>query len=94
MRRVDWSLVTADKGLALLTIPDLEDGAEVYLADFRDSQALAYNGQFLGMSPEGWVKLGGHPIRMIDGVWYVTELESKEEDIRVTPENLQLIPIK
>ncbi len=96
MRPVDYSLVTADKGLALITVPDLDEEGSVYLADFKDTHALAFQEWFLGLGADGMVRLGGHPIRMTDGVWYITEDEAKsrEQDIVVTREDLRLAPIK
>lgn len=47
----------------------------MYLADFRDTTALAYQKtrHFLGLSRNRGIRLGKHPLRMIDGVWYLTE---------------------
>ena len=64
-----------DRGLALLTIPKINKTGEMYLADFKDTQALAFakTKHFLGMSKTRGIRLGGHPLRMVDGIWYVTE---------------------
>jgi hypothetical protein len=93
VRKIDWSFVTEDRGLALMTVSDLTGDGEMYLADFKDTSALAYKKtrHFIGLSRERGLRLGGHPLRMIDGVWYITEdTDSKVEDLQVSHEALML----
>ena len=96
MRPIDWGMVSDDKGLALVTIRSFSDTGEMYLADFKDTQALAYKEtrHFLGLSKNRGVRLGGHPLRMIDGIWYITEdTEFGLEDLQISHEELCLQPI-
>ncbi len=97
MRRIDWAFVTKDKGLALMTVPDLAGNGEMYLADFRDTQALGYRAtkHFVGLSKTRGLRLGGHPLRMIDGVWYITEdTQTGVQDLQVSDEAFCLQPIR
>jgi hypothetical protein len=97
VRRIDWALVSDDRGLALMTIPDLAGDGEMYLADFRDTQALAYKTtkHFIGLSKMRGLRLGSHPLRMIDGVWYITEdTQTGVEDLQVSDEAFCLQPIR
>ena len=83
-----------DRGLALLTTDDIPGGS-LYLADFKDTHALVFSktGHFLGISEDRGVRLGGHPLRMMDGIWYITEDQKIGEtmtDLVVEPEALEL----
>ncbi len=83
--------------MALLTVPDFIGTGEMYLADFRDTTALAYKKtkHFLGLTRTRGVRLGGHPLRMIDGVWYITEdVSLRLEDLQISHEALCLQPIR
>jgi hypothetical protein len=72
---IDWSLISDDRGLALMTVARISATGEMYLADFKDTQALAYGKtkHFIGLSKTRGLRLGGHPLRMVDGLWYITE---------------------
>jgi len=79
----------------MVTVPDLEGLGDMYLADFKDSQALAFKktNHFLGLSRNRGIRLGRHPLRMIDGVWYITEdPEAKMaiQDLQISHEALCL----
>jgi hypothetical protein len=93
MRKFDWDLVSDDRGLALLTVPSITKIGEMHLADFRDTKALAYKNtqHFLGISKNRGIRLGGHPLRMIDGVWYIEEDRmTGVEDLQISHESLCL----
>ena len=95
MRSVNWNIISDDIGLALITVPDFSWTGDVFLADFNDTKALAYKKtkHFLGLSKHRGVRLGGHPLRMVDGVWYITEdLEISEtiQDVQISCETLSL----
>ena len=93
MRKFTWDLVLDDRGLALLTVPKINKTGEMYLADFKDTQALAFKQtkHFIGISKSRGIRLGGHPLRMVDGVWYVTEDNMTGiEDLQISHEALCL----
>lgn len=88
-----------DKGLALLTTDDLDGPGEIYLADFKDIRALMFleTRHFLGLSKARGVRLGGHPLRLIDGVWYITEdieVSKQITDLKVSIDLIGLELIK
>jgi hypothetical protein len=93
VRPIDWNLVSDDRGLALLTVPILSATGPMYLADFKDLRALAFKKtrNFIGLSRNRGVRLGGYPLNMVDGIWYVTEdLEAKVQDLQISHEMLCL----
>jgi hypothetical protein len=87
------NFVSDDRGLALVTTDDMEHGGQMYLADFKDTRALALSKtqQFLGLSRNRGIRLGGHPLQMIDGIWYITEDRSAMvEDLQISHKELCL----
>ena len=69
-----------------MTVPRLGPEGDLYFADFKDTQALGFKKtqHFIGLSKNRGLRLGGHPLRMVDGVWYITE------DLSAGVENLQI----
>lgn len=74
MKDIDWSRVPESGLLVLMTAEDVEAGAVMKMADFRDTHALFYSrfGRWLGLSRRG-VRLGTSPLRLVDGIWYAAE---------------------
>ena len=76
-----------------MTVPRIAPTGEMYLADFKDTQALAFKKtrHFIGLTRTRGLRLGGHPLRMVDGVWYITEDASVQvEDLQISHEALCL----
>ncbi len=99
MRPIDQIFLDDKKGLALLTAREIVESNQIMLADFRDTHALVYKktGHFIGLSLTRGIRLGGHPIQMIDGVWYITEdpkAQKGHENASVTPDMLAMGLIK
>ena len=98
MRDISPDFVSDDRGLAVLTTDD-PDGGSLYLADFRDTHALILSetGNFLGLTESRGIRLGKHPLRMMDGVWYATEdagAAARMPDLEVSPGMLELALIR
>jgi hypothetical protein len=80
-----------------MTIESFDGSGEMYIADFRDSQALGYTTtkHFVGLSKTHGLRLGGHPLRMVDGLWYITEdTTTTIQDLQVSDEAFCLRPIR
>jgi len=82
-----------DRGLAVLTAPDIDGSGPMYLADFRDSQVLIFkpSGHFLGFSRERGVLLCKGPLRMQDGLWTANpdeQANSSHTDVQLKAETL------
>jgi len=95
MRPINWELIPEDAGLVLITTPVIPGDGSVFIADFKDTKALVYKktGNFLGLSKTRGVRLGGYPLRMVDGVWYIEEdLEANKniQDLQISHETLCL----
>ena len=76
-----------------MTVPRLGPEGEMYLADFKDTQALGLKKtrHFIGLSKSRGLRLGGHPLRMVDGVWYITEdTSANTADLQISHEALCL----
>jgi hypothetical protein len=97
VRPFSWDFIRDDQGLSLLTVPRITAAGTMYLADFKDMQALAYKEtkHFIGVSKTRGLRLGGHPLRLVDGLWYITEdLEVAIRDLQISHEALCLQPIR
>jgi hypothetical protein len=94
MRDFDWKFVPV-KGLVLLTVQEISIHSPVFIADHRDTHALAYTptGGFIGQSLRNGMRLGKVPLRLIDGIWYMAEDEDSQRShtaIQLSPDLLTL----
>ena len=92
VRQIDLPMLQENGSLILLTSRDIAEDSPLYVADFRDIQALVYvpTGNWLGTDGSG-IRLGKGPLEMIDGVWYMEEdlvMKEKHHNIQLSPELL------
>ena len=73
MRNIDWKRVPDFPGMVLLTSLEVSPSSKVMMADFRDDKALFHekSGKYVGLSSDGKMRLGGKPLHMVDGLWYL-----------------------
>ena len=89
MRQADNRKVP-DGLYAILTSKELTDDAKVFIADFRDTNALQHikTGAFLGLGRDGSIRLCRKPASLIDGIWYA----EVDENLAKSLKNLDLEP--
>lgn len=73
MRVIEWNKVPDYPGMVLLTSEEVNSSSKIMMADFRDDKALFHekSGRYVGLSSDGRMRLGGKPLHMIDGLWYL-----------------------
>ncbi len=100
MRPIDWTLIgDGNQSMLLLTAGEISESGPMFVADFKDTHALVFKKtkNWLGLTKGRGVRFGKKPIRLINGVWYVTEdstAQSGNENVELRPELLSLEPIK
>lgn len=97
MRKVDWKIVPEDNiHLILMTVQDVIPSAKMFMADFKDSFALAFrnSGHYIGLSNSDGLQLGVKP-KMVDGIWIITlDDQVKFSSIPLTPDLIYLKQIQ
>jgi len=90
MKEIRWDIVPNDGSLVLLTAVNLVMDEQLFIADFRDREALVYNptGSFVGLTRTRGIRLGKKPLRLVNGIWLL------DEDLEITKihKNLFLMP--
>ena len=96
MKSIDWKLVPEKGNMVALTVPEITEDGDLYMADFKDVRILVFKktGSYLGITKTRGIRLGKkQSLHMISGIWYVEEdleNQAKYENFTLSPDSISL----
>jgi len=93
MRQIELGILPNNNMLIVLTMEYVEDGVEIFMADFRDSYGLFHTktGNWIGLNNIKGVRLCSGSPELKDGMWILKENgHEKLTNIKISSTNIIL----